>query len=393
MSVALTRRGLLAGCSAMVALAPLRLSLAQAATGRRLIVLILRGGMDGLAAVPPFADPSYRSARGALAIPAPGEPEGMIDLDGAFGLHPALAPLDRWYHRGELLPVHAIATGYRERSHFDAQTLLETAAATPGREDDGWLNRALAVMAAPADRRLALAFGPTVPLVLRGTMPVGSWAPSRLPDPDPDFLERVAALLAGDPALAAALDRAVMMNPPDITAPGGQRAQLLALADAAADLLVRPDGPRIATLDVPGWDTHARQGAARGRLATQFDSLAAVHERLRAGLAPVWSETLVLSVTEFGRTVAVNGTGGTDHGTGGVALLAGGAVDGGRVLADWPGLAPNRLWQGRDLAPTLAMESLLAAVLAEHLGLPRGEIAAHVLPQAEPGRLGGIVRL
>ena len=387
----LSRRVLLGRLAAAAALAGLpRLSLAAAATDRRLVVVILRGALDGLAAVPPYGDRDYRAARGGLALAAPGSADGIVDLDGFFGLNPALAPLHDFYARRELLVVHAVATPYRDRSHFDGQDLLENGTATPHQASSGWLNRAIGLMQG-ADRTTGLAVGQTVPLLLRGAMPVSSWAPSRLPALDDAFLDKVADLYRGDPLFAQALAESershglAQQTLGDDARPmmGGDRAQLVkAVAGDAGKLLAAEDGPRVAVLEAYGWDTHANQGTDKGRLTTALAGLADGLTALAAGCGPAWGKTVVLAITEFGRTVAMNGTAGSDHGTASVALLLGGAVAGGKVVGTWPGLAADRLYQGRDLAPTGDLRAVAKAVLVGHLGLPRAAVEGAVFPRS-----------
>jgi uncharacterized protein (DUF1501 family) len=388
---ALSRRALLARLSAAAMLAGLpRLSLAAAATDRRLVVVILRGALDGLAAVPPYGDRDYRAARGGLALAAPSSAGGIVDLDGFFGLNPALAALHDFYARRELLVVHAVATPYRDRSHFDGQDLLENGTATPHQAGSGWLNRAIGLMPG-ADRSTGLAVGQTVPLLLRGPMAVGSWAPSRLPALDDGFLDKVADLYRGDPLFAQALAESEKshglaqqtLGDDGMPTMSGDRAQLIkTIASDAGKLLAAEDGPRVAVLEAYGWDTHANQGTDKGRLATALGGLADSLVALAAGCGPAWEKTVVLTITEFGRTVAMNGTAGSDHGTASVALLLGGAVAGGRVVGTWPGLAADRLYQGRDLAPTGDLRAVAKAVLVGHLGLKPADVDSVVFPDS-----------
>jgi uncharacterized protein (DUF1501 family) len=395
----LTRRLVLSGIGAgtLVAVTP-RLAVAAAPTDRRFVLVILRGALDGLAAVPPYGDADYKRLHGAIAIPEPGQKstegaDGALDLGGRFGLHPALGALHDLYKRGEMLVVHAVAGAYRGRSHFDAQDMLESGVSVPHGSQDGWLNRALAVMpTAPGGARQGLALGQTIPLALRGKVQVASWAPTDLPAVEPGLMQTVAALYRNDKLLGPALAEGLKgqrfaddvmndgqrMNQP----PGPGRQQFLQAATAAGKLMAPENGARVAVLDIGGWDTHANQGGVRGRLALVLQTLAEGMVALRDGLGPAWSKTVVLIATEFGRTVAVNGTGGTDHGTGGVALLLGGAVNGGRVLTDWPGLAQGRLFDGRDLMPTTDLRAVAKAILIDHLRLPPSTVEAQVFPSS-----------
>jgi uncharacterized protein (DUF1501 family) len=348
----------------------------------RFVLLILRGGMDGLAAVPPHGDRDYRKARGGLADALPGEPAEPLDLDGFFSLHPRLPAVHGMYRDGELAVVHAVAPPYRDRSHFDAQDVLETGMTDPSGSTDGWLYRALAIApGSPAFEQYAMALGGGVPRVLQGATPVGGWAPDRLPAPDDDTMVRVRRLYEEDPVLGPRLEVAMQTDAMARAAPmGGGGADALAVnARAAAGFLKAADGPRIAVLESGGWDTHANQA---GQLANRLGALDAVIGELRSSMGSVWSSTVVAMVTEFGRTVAMNGTRGTDHGVGGVALIAGGAVNGGRVLGDWPGLGTGSLYEGRDLKPTTDMRAIFATVLTGHMGFDGNAVDEHVFPDA-----------
>jgi uncharacterized protein (DUF1501 family) len=370
-------------------------SFAAAAGSRPFVVVLLRGALDGLSAVPPFGDPDYAAARGPIAIARPGEPHGALDLDGFFGLHPALPLLGERWHAGELVVVHATASAYRERSHFDGQNVLENGGDRPSGTASGWLNRALGALAGRGVD--GIAFGQNVPLILRGPIPVGSWAPSRLPEVEPDLLTRLRDLYAHDHALSARLDEATRMEAlaesqtgvgatqdgnAGMTAKAGGIERLKLIAETAGHMIAAPNGPRIAVFDATGWDTHAAEGGAQGALATRLAGLDQVLDALRRGLGKEWTRSAVLVCTEFGRTVQVNGTRGTDHGTGAAAWVLGGAVRGGRVLADWPGLGVAQRYEGRDLRATTDLRSVAKGLLRDHLGI--GERAlAEVFPGAE----------
>ncbi len=345
------RMGLGSGVALGLATLPGVSFAARASGDARLVVMILRGALDGLSLVPPFGDGDYAAARGPLAIGPPREPKGALDLDGFFGLHPALPQLyERWRAR-ELIVVHATASPYRERSHFDGQNVLENGGDRPSGAASGWLNRALGAL--PSPRADGLALGQNVPLILRGPAPVGSWAPSLLPEVEPELVTRLRDLYSNDAPLAARLDEASRIGalvdeggaPSGVAqqkmARAGNGARLRAIAETAGRMLAAADGPRVAVMDAGGWDTHAGEGGAEGQLAGRLRTLDEVLAALRGGLGDAWARSAVLVCTEFGRTVEVNGTRGTDHGTGAAALLVGGALAGGRVLADWPGLAPR----------------------------------------------------
>lgn len=365
------------------------LSFAKADGDARLVLIILRGAVDGLAMIAPYGDGNYRKVRGELAIPQPGKEGGLLKLDGMFGLHPSLRSTHELYQQGQVLPVHAIASPYRERSHFDGQDVLENGVTRAGEKRDGWLNRAIAPLGGILGRESAIALSQNTPLVLRGDNSVTSWAPSRLPGADDDTLRRLTSLYASDEFFATRLAQALASQEIASDMPGMNRrmgrndsAQTKAMAQAAARFLRAPDGPRIAVLEAGGWDTHANQGAASGALATKFAALDAGIAELRKELGPVWSNTVVAVVTEFGRTARVNGTRGTDHGTATAALLLGGAVNGGQVMADWPGLSNGNLYQGRDLLPTTDLRSLFKGVLGEHLLLPENFVEREVFPDS-----------
>lgn len=389
--------GLASALALPAALAP-RLSLAAGGEGEaRLVLVLLRGALDGLAAAPPVGDPHYARVRGELAL----GPAAGLQLDDLFSLHPALAFMGEQWRQRHLTLLHAVATPYRERSHFDAQDVLESGHARPHAAQTGWLNRALAGLPRPAGRPLppqpGVALGATVPLVMRGPADVASWSPSRLPQLNDDTLQRLADLYAQDELLARRLADATAAQELASGAGGmggmgrAATAQLRQTASTAAAFLTREDGPRIAVLDSSGWDTHANQGGEQGALAARLTALDAGLRALHDGLGTAWRQTAVLVVTEFGRTVAINGTRGTDHGTGSAAFLLGGAVRG-RVIADWPGLSSAALHQGRDLAPTLDLRAVQAALLREHLGIDADFIAREVFPDAgRLARLEGLV--
>lgn len=379
-----TRRQILHASAAGAAWATLRLADAAPsgpAATQRLVFLILRGGMDGLAAVPATGDPGFERARGPLAqFESP-----PLPLDGTFSLHPALSGLHGLYRAGDALILHAVGLPYQQRSHFDAQQVLESGGSRPHELDDGWLGRALA-----ASSRRGVALATAVPLVLRGAPQVDSWAPSVLPDPPDDLLLRLAALYATDAELGSALARARALRAEpgmagdDMQAGrrGGGPGMGLLLARRAAELLALPQGPSVAVLELGGWDTHTNQSVANGPLTRQLRQLDAMLTALHQGLLPSgrWRHTVIVVATEFGRQVAVNGTQGTDHGSGGAAIVLGGAVRGGRVLADWPGLAEHQLHERRDLRTTMDLRSALRTVLHQHLQLPRAALDISVLP-------------
>jgi uncharacterized protein (DUF1501 family) len=384
-----TRRRLLAAALGGTALAPFAsLSFAAgtsngAASDRRFVFVILRGGLDGLSAVPAVGDPEFARARGPLGQ----FPSAPLTLDSTFALHPNLAQLHAMYGRGELAVVQAVGLPYRERSHFDAQQVLESGGVHPYDLNTGWLGRALA-----GSKAKSLAMNTAVPLVLRGPGVVDTWAPSTLPDPGADLVARLGRMYANDPALSTALERAKALHfdtvmPADAAdAMGGGRAgNFPVLAQRASEFLAQPNGPQAAVLEMSGWDTHANQANPNGPLANYLRQLDAGLAALRDGLMPsgTWDRTVVVVATEFGREVAVNGTLGTDHGTGAAAFVLGGAVKGGRVITDWPGLAKQNRNDGRDLKITTDLRAVLRSVLADHLQVATRTLNSEVFPSSE----------
>ncbi len=396
-----TRRELLIGAGALFAWAHLP-KLARA-EGRdpRLLVIVLRGALDGLAAVAPVGDPDWVKLRGDKALVLDGKTPAL-PLDSFFALNPAMANLHRLYKAEQAIIVHAVATPYRERSHFDGQDVLESGIARPGKVGTGWLNRAFGALepegrVAPTGRIFAV--GPLTPLVVRGPAPVLSWMPRRLLPASDDTVMRLADLYRHtDLALAEVLERRM-----DLTAlaraggidqmpdepgrgpagPAQLRAYFAEAAGTAAKFLARPDGPRVGALSFDGWDTHINEGAAGGRLATLLGALDGAIAAVETDMGEAWSETAVAVVTEFGRTARINGTDGTDHGTATVAFLAGGALKGGRIVADWPGVKQADLHEGRDLKPTTDLRAVLKGLLKDHLRVDERALAADVFPGSD----------
>ena len=292
------------------------------------------------------------------------------------------------YGQGEMAVIQATGLPYRERSHFDAQQVLESGGSRPHELATGWLGRALASTSAGSLKAVALETA--VPLVLRGPTEVDTWAPSALPEPSAELVQRLELMYRNDPALALALARArglreepgMGANPQDMGMAGGNagRKAAVGLATKAAEFLQR--GSQVAVMEMGGWDSHVNAATANGALSNNLRTLDATLAALRAGLLPggVWQRTVVLVATEFGREVAVNGNAGADHGTGGAAFLLGGAVRGGRVVSDWPGLAKKDRFEGRDLRITTDLRAVVRSVLTDHLQVPRAALDNSVLP-------------
>ncbi|VVT04441.1 conserved hypothetical protein [Sphingomonas sp. EC-HK361] len=362
-----------------------RMAFAKAATERRFVFIIQRGAADGLGTVAPVGDPAFAGARGDLAADFASAPK----LDAMFALHPAMVNGLAMFKSGEALFAHAVASPYRDRSHFDGQNVLETGGTGAYQVKDGWMNRMMGLV--PAGDAKAIAIAAAIPMALRGPHDVASYAPSALPDASDDLLQRVTMLYQGDQQLHGLWSEALQTRglTSDLAQDNGRNAA--ATGALAAKLLAPADGARIAMIETGGWDTHAGQ---RGRLAAQLKGLDAMVGALKTGLGPLWSDTVVLVATEFGRTVAVNGTGGTDHGTGSSAMLFGGAVKGGRVVADWPGLAQAALYEGRDLKPTTNLDAFIGGAVAGHFGVEPARAMAALFPTgAKTAAVEGLVRV
>lgn len=393
--IQLTRRSALLGLTAAVSLGRVSLAVAQAATDKRLVVVIQRGALDGMAAVVPYGDPALMGLRGEIVPAGPAQPDGLLDLGGFFGLHPSLTNLHAMFKAGEATPVHAVAGPTRVRSHFEAQDCLESGA--DHRMTSGWLNRAVAAMPAAVSSRPegdAVAIGVSVPLLLRGSALVANWAPHGVTAPPPDLYSQIAALNHSDPLIGPAITEGLRERGFSASVMGDDTAQqdryaFPALARAAGELLRAPDGPRIAALEIGGWDTHVAQVPRLKRVLEQLDAGLA---GLKEGLGDAWKQTVVLTMTEFGRTARVNGTKGTDHGTGTVAFVLGGTVAGGRVRADWPGLGAGRLLENRDLMPTTDLRSVAKGLLVHHLGLATPALATVFPDSANAQAANGLLR-
>ncbi|MGZ8252440.1 MAG: DUF1501 domain-containing protein [Methylophilaceae bacterium] len=359
-----------------VLLASPYITFASAETDRRFIFIIQRGAADGLNTVIPYADPAYAKLRGALAI----DVSKATRLDSLFALHPSLAETAKLYASGQALFVHAVASPYRDRSHFDGQNVLETGGIAPYQMKDGWLNRLLTLL--PKSQSEAIAFASIIPMALRGKVEVTSYAPSALPQASDDLLMRVSQLYSNDAQLhalwMAAMDARSMADGP------GAKQDPASFGKLAASFLARADGPRIAMIETGGWDTHTAQ---EGRLARQLKALDTLIASLRDGLGQAWQKTTIVVATEFGRTAAANGTGGTDHGTASAAMILGGDVNGGRVIADWPGLGTSALYEGRDLKPTTHLDSLISSIVAQGFGVDPEKLATTLFPDSKLGKL------
>ncbi|HWX61898.1 DUF1501 domain-containing protein [Bradyrhizobium sp.] len=397
-----SRRAVLLGSGALFAWTQMpRLARAE---GRdpRMLVIILRGALDGLGAVAPVGDTGWFALRGDRALMLDGATPAL-PLDSFFALNPAMPSLNRLYKAREAAIVHATATPYRERSHFDGQDVLESGLTRPGTTESGWLNRALLALESegrvnPQGSR-AIGVGAVMPLVVRGGAPVMSWVPQNLLPASADTQARLLDLYHHtDPKLAAALQARMQLaalggaggmddpmaagDSPAMPPLARVRAYFADAAGTAGRFLARADGPRVGALGFVGWDTHINEGAAVGQLANLLSALDGALAAVETSMGDAWRETVVAVVTEFGRTARINGTNGTDHGTGTVAFLAGGAVKGGRVIADWPGLKTAQLYEGRDLKPTTDLRAVLKGLLRDHLRVDDTALATSVFPDS-----------
>jgi len=372
----------------------------------RFLTIILRGALDGLATVAPVGDPDWTTLRGDNALTLDGKAPAL-KLNDFFALNPAMPNLRRMFQDNEAIIVHACASPYRERSHFDGQDLLESGLPKPGPSDSGWLNRALSSLAAgsrvdPNGGR-AFAVGPVTPLIVRGPAPVLSWSPQRIQPASDDTIQRLLDLyrhsdvkladVLEDHAKLAAIEHAGdMPQKPGGPGPAQVRAYFAEAAGNAAKFLAQPEGPRVGALALDGWDTHVNEGIAKGRLSDLLSALDGALAAVQTNMGPVWRETVVVLATEFGRTAHLNGTDGTDHGTATVALVVGGALKGGRVIADWPGLKEADLYEKRDLKPTTDLRAVLKGVLKDHLRVDERALAQNVFPGSEGAKpMAGLV--
>lgn len=369
----LTRRFFLGtGGATAAALSMPSMAFARANTSRRFVFIIQRGAADGLSILGPTGDPQHAGLRENFDQ----DLAGGTKLGSFFTLHSALAQTGSLYEVKEALFVHAVASPYRDRSHFDGQNVLETGGSAAYQLKDGWLNRLLGFLSGDDSRALALS--DTVPMALRGSYPVSSYAPSKLPGPTDDLLQRVSAMYDSDQQLHGLWSEALATRMAAGDAQGaGQKGA--AIGSVAAKLLTGESGARVAMIETNGWDTHSGQ---RGRLAAQLRNLDGIVGSLKSGLGADWTRTLVIVATEFGRTARPNGTGGTDHGQASAAMLLGGAIAGGKVLADWPGLSTGSLYEGRDLKPTTDLDALIAGALAQHYALEPSRVMSALFPQS-----------
>ena len=369
---------------------------------KRLIVVMLRGAVDGLSVVVPYSDADYYQLRSSIAIARPGEDSGALDLDGRFGLHPALAPLLPLWQARRLAFVHATGSPDPTRSHFDAQDYMESG--TPGVKStgDGWMNRLLGGLPREQGELEAVSFGPVLPRIFAGpeevaNVPLGRAAGKPTAMDRPAIGEAFDRMYAGDDALSQAYREGrasrqrIVADLSDPVSPEAMQAdngapppQGFALdTSQLATLMQRNPRLRLAFMQLGGWDTHVNQGNAQGQLAKRLEPLAQGLAQLATQLGPELDHTVIVVMSEFGRTAHENGNKGTDHGHGNVMWVLGGKTAGGKVYGDWRGLGGDGLHEGRDLPVTTDFRSVLARVCGQHLGLSDKRLA-QVFPKA-PG--------
>ena len=360
---------------------------------KKLVVVICRGGMDGLSVSPPVGDANYAALRGSIAM----QRDQVRMLDETFGLHPELKAVHALAQKGQARIAPAIASPDRARSHFEAQDVLETGSAKVYGAETGWLNRTLEALA-PVRKVEGLSVGTTAPLILRGKVQAASWSPGKLVDETARLPGLLQDLYKSDPLLGPAFARGLeteamaetamagmaasgSMAAPDLVRNRGGAETARKLGSTLGGFMTQTGGPQIAAVSLDGFDTHANQP---GQIATRLSYMDAVLDGLHQGLGAEWKNTVVIAVTEFGRTARVNGTGGTDHGTASTGLILGGALKPGGIVGDWPGLADKALFENRDTAPTLDMRGLFKGVLADHMGVDRALLDRKIFPDS-PG--------
>lgn len=376
----------------------------QNSNPKRLIVVFLRGAVDGLNVVVPYTETAYYDARPQLAIPRPSASQGVLDLDGRFGLHPALAPLMPFWQQGSLAFIHACGSPDPTRSHFEAQNYMESG--TPGNQStpDGWMNRLLATLPEPTPVQ-AVNLGNTTPRILSGRMNVAS-LPLEKNSAQTLLLERplisnaFARLYSGDDTLSHAYQEGRTARK---TLLANLEAEMKAADNGApsplgfardtqriAQLMVKNPQIELAFMALGGWDTHVNQGASTGQLAGRLSALGQGLASLVQGLGDVYRDTAIVVMSEFGRTVQENGNGGTDHGHGNVMWFLGGPIQGGKVYGEWTGLAPSHLHEGRDLAITTDFRDVIVTLLERHLQLDEAKLQ-QVFPDYFSAQRIGIV--
>ena len=373
---------------------------------RHLIVILMRGAVDGLSIVTPYMEPHYYRVRSSIALPPPNQSNGLVNLDGFFGLHPSLARLMPLWENHSLAFIQASGSPNETRSHFEAQDIIETAMMNTALATQGWMNGLAQILPDNHSPTRALSFGNTLPKIFQGkydvaAVPAGLKANGNQPIENPQLEQALSQMYGSHAALGGLYKQAVsaregmmqdLQKEMDSASQGAPTADGFAAQTTKAAEMIRQDpNVQLVFLDVGGWDTHVNQGNVKGQLANKLDKLGEGIEALVQGLGPAYQNSAILVMSEFGRTVAENGNGGTDHGHGNVAWLMGGGVRGGKVWSRWPGLDEARLFEGRDLAVTTDFRSIIGAVLAGHFGLDDRRIASIIPSYAPDQGLRGIV--
>ena len=363
-------------------------------TARKLIVVMLRGAVDGMNVVAPVADAEYARLRPNIALAKPGAEEGALNLDGYFGLHPALAPLLPLWEQKKLAFVHASGSPDASRSHFDAQDYMESG--TPGVKStqDGWMNRLLGTLPGATTPTRALGIGPVMPRILSGALPAtnlanGPAGTRATPLDRPQIANAFDQLFAGNERFGKTyMDGRKAHEEVMAAANSGMMSEMQAADNGAplpngfpddagrlATLMRNNPNIQLAFIALGGWDTHANQGAGSGQLASRLQPVGQGLATLAQRLGPLFDDTVIVVMSEFGRTARENGNRGTDHGHGNAMWLLGGKVQGGQVAGEWKGLADAQLNDGRDLPVTTDFRHVLAHVAERHLRLDASALA------------------
>lgn len=408
----LTRRALLqqmiaAGGFCMLTLGQSGWALAAPeTTNRRLIVILMRGAVDGLSLVTPYRENNYYKSRPSIALAPPGRSDGLLDLDGFFGLHPSLAAIMPLWQNRSLAFIHASGSPADTRSHFEAQDIMETAMLNSAMANQGWMNGLAQLLPDNHVPARVLSFGNTLPKIFQGrfdvsTVPTGLHSNGGKPVESPQMEQALSQMYGGQSQLGGLYKQAVqareseMQDLQDEMENAGRNAPgtdgFVVQSTKLADMIRHNPRIQLVFMDIGGWDTHVGQGNAKGQLANKLEKLGEGLAALAQGLGNEYNNTSILMMSEFGRTVAQNGNGGTDHGHGNVAWLLGGSVQGGKVYGRWPGLNPNQLWQGRDLAVTTDFRSIIGAVVGGQFNLNETTLNQMIQGYKPDSELHGII--
>jgi len=347
-------------------------------TEKRLLIVLLRGGMDGLASIPPIGDKNLSKIRKDVLV------NGADDLDGFFGINPSLKFLGSEYHQGRAAFVHATSFPYTGRSHFDGQNIMETGGEQAYALTSGWVGRAM-----NAAGYSSLSVSLPIPIILRGNELNSNYFPTNFRKVNPAVYNDVQQMWKEDPQLSGLIEP---MMAREIDLFGAGRGKTRELVSFAAKEMHKPNGPRVGLLEFEGFDTHALQGNEQGHHAQILAELDGVLEAFKRQMGDLYENTVVVTVTEFGRTASENGTQGTDHGYGSAIFLAGGLVKGKQVVSDWPGLSTKNLYEGRDLLMTIDARDVYAEVIKTVFDLNDEDISRDVFIGYNSPRTLGIMR-